>query len=509
MSERDPAPVALVGGAPAPAVIRTGLLSMLALIALGGTRLIHSSLVFRATDYETFSLVGILIAAAVTAGLFLPAGLASAASKFLPYLRGAGDHAGSYRVYRALVRGGYAAAAGLALVVGLGMGLLFDLSVGDSVSVGLLTAAFSLYSVEKGALYGFDRVAPYVRLELVCSAVAIAATVLVVAVGATLYLAPLTLGYAILVAGAWWTLRRRRAGGDRAGGDQVGGSGDAQPSAASTVTSREVIGFVALASVGALASAGLLQLLPLLARSFTTPVEVSYFVAVVNLVAPLYFLPRALGMALFPAMAHAHGAGDRDTVRRHLDISTRALMVLLAPLFACALLLARDVLFLFGNERITEGAALLRLVLVATYLAVIQVAAVNALSSGSRRDVRVPVFSAVAGLVVALVALVPLGHFMGAAGVALAYLAAVIVQAGGPIVAAWRKHEMAWTGPLVGSLGVVVGALAVAYTVDTFRPAGAGGALLDVAVAVLVLAAGTAVLRRDIRAVLESARRRR
>ena len=68
-----------------PAVLRAGMLSMLALVALGGTRLIHASIVGRATDNATYALVATLIGVATTAGLFLPGGLASAASKFVPY----------------------------------------------------------------------------------------------------------------------------------------------------------------------------------------------------------------------------------------------------------------------------------------------------------------------------------------------------------------------------------------------------------------------------------------
>ena len=163
-----------------------------------------------------------------------------------------------------------------------------------------------------------------------------------VTVGGHAYLAPLILGYSVLIVGAWVLLRRRHS------------------DSAVRVTRpdrREITEFVLLASAGGLASAGLLQLLPLLARWFTTKDEVSYFVTGVALVAPLYFLPRALGMALFPAMAHAHGSGDVDAVRRHADLSTRALLVLLAPLFAAAVPLAREALvLLMGSEYSRRGA---------------------------------------------------------------------------------------------------------------------------------------------------------
>jgi O-antigen/teichoic acid export membrane protein len=259
-----------------------------------------------------------------------------------------------------------------------------------------------------------------------------------------------------------------------------------------------MVGYVGLASLGGVASGGLLQLLPLLAGWFTNAVEVSYFVAGVTLVAPLYFLPRALGMALFPAMARAHGAGDVDAVRRHADISTRALLVLLAPLFAGATLLAREVLVIFIGSDYAPGAPVLQVLLVATYVAVIQVAAVNSLSSGDARHVRIPVFSAVIGAAAGLVVLIPLGHWFGAAGVGVAYLIAVAVGAAGPLVAAWRKFSMAWGGPALRSFVVVLGALVAALVLDALNLSGATGVIVDAFGALLVAALGVLLLRRDV-----------
>ena len=365
--------------------------------------------------------------------------------------------------------------------------------IGFCFLIGLLTAAFSLYSLEKGALYGFDQVASYLRLELIGSAIAIAATVTVVTLGWHTYLVPLVLGYSVLILGAWWTLRTRRRS-----------SGVRLPAA----DRRELTGYVALASVGGLASAGFLQVLPLLATRFTTPVEVAYFVAAVTLIAPLYFLPRALGMALFPALAHSHGAGDLTAVRRQTDISTRALLVLLAPLFAVAQLVAREVLLVFFGARYGAGAAVLQVLLVATYLAVIQVAAVNALSSDSVRSVRIPVFFAVAGGLVGIVAVVPLGGWFGAAGVGVAYLLGTAVGAVGPIAAVWRRYRMGWAGPALRSLVVVCAALGVSIGVNETTLDGGPRLLVDLGAALLVGLAAALLLRRDIREVVRSARRR-
>src|SRR5207247_10503357 len=96
--------------------------------------------------------------------------------------------------------------------------------------------------------------------------------------------------------------------------------------------------------------------------------------------------PRALGLALFPALGNAHGAGGTAAVRRDTGRSTRALAAVLAPVFVAALFLAPQMLQVFGGHADVRGAGVLRLILAATYLAVIQVPAVNALASGPRRQ---------------------------------------------------------------------------------------------------------------------------
>jgi O-antigen/teichoic acid export membrane protein len=465
-------------------VIRAGLLSMVGLVALGGTRLVHGSLVSRATDQETYGLVGSLIGLAMTVSLFLPGGLASAASRFIPFHRGGGDEAAARSAYRVLTLAGYACAIGLGVNVGLIATALDGVTVGDAVAVGLLAAVFSAYSVAKSALYGFDRVVPYTWLEIAGSVVAIGATVVVVATGSRAYLMPLTLGYAVLMLGALAVLRRRRR----------------TPSGLLRLDLKEMAVYVGLASLGGLASAGLLQALPVVASRFTTLTEVSYVAAAVTLVAPLYFLPRALSMALFPAMAKAHGAGDGTVVRRHADVFTRALLVVLAPVFAVGVLISPEVLTLFGGGEYARGAGVLRVVLLATYVAVVQVAAVNALSSGD--GFRIPVWASVVGAVVGLVVVVPLGWWLGGIGVALAYLVAVVVGAGVPLGVVWRRFELAWTGPAARSVAVVLAAVVVAPVLDTLGWVGAGRAGIDVAAALGLAAAGAWLLRRDIAAIL-------
>jgi O-antigen/teichoic acid export membrane protein len=465
---------------------------MVGIAALGLMRLIHGSLVSRATDHRTYALVGTLIGVSMTVGLFLPGGLSSAASKFIPYQRARGSAAGAQIVYRALRRVGYA----WALVTGAGTTLitatLLHIAPDVAVSAGLLVAGFSLYSVEKAALYGFDRVSAYARLELLGSGLAVATTVLIVAMGWHAYLVPMILSYLLLTVGATVLLRNRT-------GQALDGP---------VPDRREIAGYVGLASIGGLASFGFLQALPVVAARFTSSTGVAQFVAAVTLVGPLYFLPRALGMALFPFLAHAHGAGELDEVRRHTDLTSRALLVLLAPAFAAAILVSREILVVFGGGRYAGGVSVLQLLLVAVCVSVTQVPAVNALSSGTARDVRIPVTSAVVGCATGLVTVVPLGHFFGGTGVSVAYLLAVLAMQG-PLVTVWRRYRMPWGGPLLRSVAVVGGALAVGRVIDAVSPAGTTRVLVDLGAALVLAAASLALSARDIRAMLLSPRGRR
>jgi O-antigen/teichoic acid export membrane protein len=497
------------------AIVRAGLLSMLALVALGLTRVIHGALVFRNTDTATYALVGTLITTATTAGLFLPGGLSSAASKFIPYQLARADPAGAQAVYRMLRWLGYASGVLLGVIVALGTRALLHPSTWQVVAGGLLTVAFAVYSVEKAALYGFARVPSYVRLELTGSGLAVVTTVLVIALGWRTYLVPLMLGYSVLAAGAWWTLRARgrwRVAPRRFGSVTVPvpqPPDKGPPVRVSAADRREIFGYVGWASVGGLAGFGFLQLLPLLAATVTDHTQVLYFVASVTLVAPLYFLPRALSLALFPALAHAHGSGDRDAVRAHTDVSTRALIVLLAPVFVLGILAAPVVLALFGGAKAVGGTAAFQVLEVATYFAVVQVAVVNALSSGTQRQVRIPVVSTVIGCVVGLGLVVPVGREFGAAGLSAAYLIAVVIGASGPIVVVWRSYRMNWLLPVLRSLVVLIGALVLGLVLAAWTDGRPGRILIDLVVGILAAGVAALILRSDIRSIVREARPKR
>jgi O-antigen/teichoic acid export membrane protein len=491
-----------------PGILRAGALSMLALAALGVTRLVHGSLVSHATDKPTYGLVGALLATTMIASLVLPGGISSAASKFIAFHRGREDAVAARAAYRFLSRIGLVSAVALGLAAAVGAGRYFELSPSEAGGVGLLTAAYSLYSIDKAALYGFGRVSPYARLELCTSALAIAATVGVVVAGWRAYLLPLAFGYSVFIVGARFILRRDHQGG------AAGATGSASLDAAgpASLDRREMLGYAVVASVGTLAGAGFLQGTQLLASHFAEAGDVAYVAAAVALVAPMYFLPRALSVALFPAMAVAHGAGDADGVRRQADVSTRALACLLGPVFVAAMVLAPQVLTVFGGSDYAHGASVLRLLLGAAFLGVVAVPAVNALASGERRRARIPAMSAVSGCTVGLAVVAALAGeaSLGAFGVGAGYLAGTAISAAIPVAVVWREYRMPWMGPLTRSAGLLAVAGGVSVGVDGWVGSGsfegAGSFAAHVALACVAAAVCVAVGWRDIAWLLATRR---
>ncbi|HEY8239166.1 MAG TPA: lipopolysaccharide biosynthesis protein [Candidatus Limnocylindrales bacterium] len=466
-------------------------MSMAALVMLGGTRVVYGSILSHATDRETFGVVGLLIGLTMIGSFLLPAGIGSAISRYIPFNLGRGDAAAARGLYRLLLR--VALVAGLPLAIGAFAiaRLALDRPTGQSIEVALLMLVYALYTVCKAGLYGFGRVGFYLRLEIISSVLVLALALAVAVTGSTSYLAPLIVGYGAFAAAAAYRLRTDAAGA---------------ASAPDPGLKREVGGFVILACLGTLASAGFLQSTQFLAATFAPVAQVASFAAAVTLVAPVQFLPRALALAMFPWMAAAHGAGDVDAIRRQVDLSTRALVVVLTPPFAAGIILAPEILKVFGGEAYVDGAHVLQLILVGAFLSVIQVGSVNALSSASDWQLRIPVAWAVIGALSGLAFVALAGPVFGSTGVAGGYILGTLVSAAGPIAVVWRRWSMPWGGVFARATIAIAMSLIVAVLVPS-RAAAASEVILDVVLAGIAASIAAAVLARDIRAIVVARRR--
>lgn len=463
------------------------MLSMVALAVLGVTRVAYGAILARVTDLETFGEVGAMIAVALLASYTLPAGLAAATARFIPFERGGGDHDRARASYRVLSIASKAAAATLGLIAAAALAIL-GRSAPAAVEVGLLTVAYSLYTTDKAALYAFDRVGRYVRIEALTSALTIVLTAVVALSRGTAYLLPFIVSYAV------FSLLARRVVRE-----STGGRIDPRPR-----PRRDLLGYSLLAGVGVFAGAGSFQGTQLLAVWFAHPTEVAQFAAAVMLTAPLYFMPRALALALFPSMSEAHGAGDLAAVRRHADLATRGLLVCGAVVLVAAEITAPVILFLFGGESYVAGAEVLRIIIFAAYLTIIAVPAINSLSSGPGWQLKTPVGWSATGCLVGLGLVVTVAGSLGATGVAIGYLVGTAITSLGPLLAVWHRLELGWFGPVVRGLGVVTAGLMIGMAVDrgatdalslaTVVGVGVAGTLL----AGLVLIPDIAVLARAL-----------
>lgn len=467
------------------------MLSMVALIALGGTRVVYGAVISRATDLHTFGEVGAMIAVAMLASYVLPAGISAATSRFIPFERGAGDIQRARASYVVLSTVSILAAGGLGLLAAAAVALL-GRPPWQAVEVGLLAVMYSLYTTDKAALYAFERVDRYVRIEIATSALAIVLTVAVVWSGATVYLLPFIVSYGT------FSLLARRAVRVPAAGPRL--DPWRRPR-------RDLLGYSFLAGIGIVAGAGSLQGTQLLAVWFAAPTEVAHFVAAVTLTAPFYFMPRALALALFPFMAESYGAGDVAAVRRHADLATRGLLAGGAVVLVAAEILAPVTLTVFGGAEYAAGASVLRLILLAAYLTIIAVPAINSLSSGPGWQLRTPVGWSVAGCLVGLGMVAVIGGPLGALGVALSYLVGTAITSAGPLLAAWHRLAMHWTGPVARGVGLVVAGLVVGTLVDRGATDLFGLAPV-VAIGAIGTLLATLVLMSDLRALSRAVPRR-
>lgn len=466
---------------------RTSLLSLVALIVIGGTRIFYGLIISRVTDLETFGQIGVLIATTMISSYLLPSGIGAATSQFVPYSRGRGDLSVARGHYRDLGRAAVLAAVGLAILSGVGVVVVLRVSAAEALEVALLTIVYSLYTTDKAALYAFGRVRGYLGIEVVGSALVVAATIGIAVTGGPWYLAPFIIGYGAFVIGARILI-------------WLEAHGEAKPPTHSD--RRSMLGYALLAGIGIVASAGFLQATQLLAARFAAPNEVAYFAAAVTLVVPMYFLPRAMSLALFPFMSEAHGAGQVATVRRHADLATRAMLALLGPVFVLAELLAPEAMYIFGGSDYVAGAPVLRLILAAVFVSIVGVASVNALSSDSVAQLRTTVKWSVTGCVAGLAVVAVLGGPLGAFGVGIAYLVGTAITASGPLGAVWRRYDMAWAGPVSRGVLTVGGAAVLAELGQVILADSASSWPVHVAAAALGLGIALLVLRGDIVFVL-------
>lgn len=505
---------------------RNTALSLAAIGLLGASRLAYNVVAGRRFGAAALGEVTLAVNAAMFASLLVSGGWQAATAKYCARAIGAGRHAEAAAIWRRTLvhntAGGVAIAAACAGVLRFAPGI--DVAARDALLGGAIAFAVNGYQHAKASAYGFGLVAGALRYETAASVALVVALVGVAAADRrALLLAPVLAAPAVFSALSYRGVARhvRRAG--PAGAQPSGGlpdpaatqppggpppaaapSGEPPPPAPAgsrldPALWREIKGFSAMAIGGTLASAGFLNLSVVFAGRYDSKQALGWFAAALALVAPVYFVPRALSLALFPSVAFRFGADRGDAVRASLDRVGGALFaVLLAPV-AVAAVGAPILLRLLFGEAYEPGADLLAVMLAAAYLSVVQIPYVTSLSAGERRWYRVPVLASAGGFALGLVLWTTLGPREGAIGVAWGYLIGSVPQAVIPIAYASRvfgvrvaglglRAGVVWAavlaarlalgdrasdlGPVLAACGAVLAVYAVAFGAEVARVAG-------------------------------------
>lgn len=414
-------------------------LSMVAVFALGLTRFVFALLVGKKLGPDTLGSVNTQLSIATFASLLFASSTAISASKFISAALGSADESAARAALLTLLRWCVLGTAATTAVLAVILSVFFPkLSLVEVAATCVLFIAYSAYLFVRGVQYGYGTVRRYAVLEVLCDTVAIAAAVVVVLLGAdVILLLPFIVGYTLFSVFGWLGLPRPPR--------------TSKPATALPATElridlrREMRGYTGWNVLGLLASTGFLQLSMVFAYQFNSEFEAGLYAAAFNLTVPAYFVPRALSMALFPAMAGAFGRGDTPEVRRQLDGATRFLLVGGLPFFAAGVFFAEPILRLAFHREFAGAHLVLELLLAATYVMVVGIPAVNAFSATHRKAVRIPATGSAIGLLVGVVGWFLLGPAYGITGIGVGYLIGVTVTAGISLIAGWRRWQLPWS----------------------------------------------------------------
>ncbi len=416
---------------PRPNLTRDALLSLAGIGLVGGSAAVYSVAVGRLLGPGALGQAGVALAVGLGAAQLAMAGLAPAITRFTAAHRAAGRAGAARRLWAdglvAAVAIGAALALGIALTGGWWAPLV-GLQPNLVVPTAWLVALQSIYIGLKAAMYGVGAIRAYAAAEGV-AAVAFGIALLAVLSGAGVSLvAPFLAANAAFAALTPVVLPGRAF---------PSSTDPAPPVAPLLVRDLGVPRFVLIATLGSAAAIARLQLPLLITGAYWPADEVGLLAAALAFLPPVLLLPRALELALLPALAGAWGRGDRGLFRELTRRALRRSGLALTALTAGLLVLGPPLLgWLYGPEYAAAATAL-RAVLVSAWALGIAVPAVVALSASD--GVAIPNAAGVAGLVVSLIAWAAWVPDHGATGAALGLAAGSLVNAGLPLAAMARR----------------------------------------------------------------------
>lgn len=169
---------------------------------------------------------------------------------------------------------------------------------------------------------------------------------------------------------------------------------------------------------------------------FSSDAEIAHYAIAASALVVLLAAPQALGVALAPALANLHGAGQTERIRAGYSRALRISMLGTMPVLGLAAVMGPPLLLLVYGEPYRDVQAVF-LALLPSLLAVPLIATSNAVLTAHRR-MRSPLLALAAAAAVDLLAAYALVPSYGALGAAAASVSALFVAAAFQVAAAVR-----------------------------------------------------------------------
>ncbi|MBC9936613.1 MULTISPECIES: lipopolysaccharide biosynthesis protein [unclassified Leucobacter] len=324
---------------PSDGIFSRTVLSTAGMAAQGLARFLYTLAIGRLAGPEALGETSALLSIAVYLSLVLPAGLGIAASRYLPSSALAGAAAGYlHRLF-------WASSLGLA-VVAAPIAYIITEDIFAAASCAALVFSYNAYVYSRGILMGEDRILRATIADFVSSLVALTALVAVLVAGVDwALLLPLATGYAIFAISA-----RPRT---------IAGTIDAHE--------RSMMRkFIRDATIGALATGGLLPATMVFVRAYDSPAQAGLFAAALSLATPASLISQAVNQVLIPHFSRQQGDPIQlQSSLRKIFAVTAALFVLI---FGALVLLAPAILTILYGERFSGGTSAMQVLLVVVFL---------------------------------------------------------------------------------------------------------------------------------------------
>ena len=470
-----PRPNAWVTVTPLP-VARRGLVSTVGIAVQGLVRFCYSLLIGRTLPAGFLSATNSAISTAMLSTLLWPTSLASAAGKFLAREAGAPERnaALTHHLSRLCLISSVLLSVAAASVTGFWLVPGHPLT---AVFVGLLTLGYSGYTFVRSAHYATNRVARATAWDVLSFLVSVLGLVLVLVFGMNdLLLLPITVGYLAYTALGW----------------PRGSKGDLDDALRS-----EVGHYVLWGVLGSLTTGGFLQLTMVLAHQTGDTEGADAYAAALTLATPASMIGSVLSLLLLPSLSEAVGRGDLDSMRRQTDIASRGLVAVLGAVFGVLIVGSRLVVALVWPN-LSGTVPILEVLLVATFLLTAATACSESINSFSRHGARTLSVIRAAGFVVGLGVVAALVPGLSVLGIAIGYLAGMLITGLIPIGVVWRRDGQRWGSSSLRALaGVALAACAVVVR-DMQGPVG----WLDLLLVAVFAVGWLALLGRDVRLLL-------